>query len=62
MELALPDKKPTKDTQPYSGHKRPRAGVTRPDWAQGLRQLYDSVVEEPLPDSFDELLRKLGDT
>ena len=31
----------------------------RPDWAAGLRQLYDSVVEEPLPDSFSDLLSKL---
>ena len=32
-----------------------------PGWAQGLRQLYDSVVEEPLPDSFKDLLAKLDD-
>lgn len=32
-----------------------------PDWASGLRRLYDSVVEEPLPDSFAELLDKLDD-
>ena len=30
-----------------------------PEWASGLRQLYDSVVEEPLPDTFDDLLSKL---
>ena len=30
-----------------------------PDWANGLRQLYDSVVEEPLPDSFQNLLDQL---
>ncbi len=28
----------------------------KPEWADGLRQLYDSVVEEPLPDSFKDLL------
>lgn len=28
-------------------------------WAKGLRALYDSVVEEPLPDSFMDLLSKL---
>ena len=32
-----------------------------PDWAAGLRRLYDSVVEEPLPDSFSDLLDKLDD-
>lgn len=30
-----------------------------PDWADGLRQLYDSVVDEPLPDSFMDLLSQL---
>lgn len=30
-----------------------------PGWASGLRQLYDSVVEEPLPDNFKDLLAKL---
>lgn len=31
----------------------------KPGWADGLRKLYDSVVEEPLPDSFNDLLKKL---
>ena len=30
-----------------------------PGWANGLRQLYDAVVEEPLPDAFKDLLSKL---
>ncbi|EDL48451.1 NepR family anti-sigma factor [Erythrobacter sp. SD-21] len=30
-----------------------------PEWANGLRQLYDSVVEEELPDSFKDLLAQL---
>lgn len=30
-----------------------------PGWTHGLRQLYDSVVDEPLPDSFKDLLAKL---
>lgn len=30
-----------------------------PEWAAGLKKLYDSVVEEPLPDSFKDLLSKL---
>lgn len=37
---------------------KPR-GATEPGWAEGLRQLYNSVVHEPLPDSFDDLLKKL---
>lgn len=31
----------------------------KPEWAKGLRQLYDSVVDEPLPDSFADLIAKL---
>jgi hypothetical protein len=30
-----------------------------PEWASGLKQLYDSVVEEPLPDAFKDLLSRL---
>jgi hypothetical protein len=30
-----------------------------PGWANGLRRLYNSIVDEPLPDSFDDLLKKL---
>jgi hypothetical protein len=32
-----------------------------PEWADGLRKLYDSVVEEPLPDSFKDLLSQFDD-
>lgn len=39
----------------------PKSGAKSrdPEWAAGLKRLYDSVVEEPLPDSFSELLKKL---
>jgi hypothetical protein len=30
-----------------------------PEWADGLKQLYDSVVEEDLPDNFKDLLDML---
>lgn len=30
-----------------------------PEWASGLKQLYDSVVDEPIPDTFKDLLSKL---
>ena len=33
-----------------------------PEWASGLKQLYDSVVEEPLPDALKDLLSRLDDT
>lgn len=39
-----------------------RGRQASPDWASGLRRLYDSVVEEPLPNSFSQLLDKLDQT
>ncbi|MDE2619895.1 MAG: hypothetical protein KGL54_07000 [Sphingomonadales bacterium] len=35
---------------------------TKPEWADGLRQLYDSVLNEPLPGSFADLLSKLDES
>ncbi|MEQ5787587.1 hypothetical protein J3454_06760 [Erythrobacter sp. NFXS35] len=32
-----------------------------PEWADGLKQLYDSVVEEDLPDSFKDLIARLDE-
>ena len=32
-----------------------------PEWADGLKQLYDSVVEEALPDTFEDLLDRLDE-
>lgn len=32
-----------------------------PGWTNGLRQLYDQVVDEELPDSFRDLLARLDD-
>jgi hypothetical protein len=31
----------------------------QPEWASGVKRLYNSVVEEPLPDSFADLIAKL---
>jgi hypothetical protein len=42
------------------GMDRPgRRRQPSPDWASSLRRLYDSVVEEPLPDAFTKLLDDL---
>mgnify|MGYP007116549485 CR=1 FL=1 len=41
--------------------RRSGAKASSPEWATGLRRLYDSVVEEPLPDSFARLLDQLDD-
>jgi hypothetical protein len=49
------DKKDKQGASPQPGSAKPGD----PEWAAGLKRLYDSVVEEPLPDSFKDLLRKL---
>ncbi|MGI8943663.1 MAG: NepR family anti-sigma factor [Qipengyuania sp.] len=36
-------------------------GKPAPGWANGLRELYDSVVEEDIPNSFKDLLSKLDE-
>ena len=38
---------------------KPGAKSRDPEWTAGLKRLYDSVVEEPIPDSFKDLLKKL---
>jgi len=45
-----------------AGHGAKGAGRhgDAPDWANGLKQLYDDVVDEPIPDTFKDLLAKLG--
>ncbi|MEZ5688517.1 MAG: NepR family anti-sigma factor [Caenibius sp.] len=46
-----------------SGHVdrqgRVAVGRGKPEWTRGLRELYDSVVDEPLPDTFKDLLARL---
>lgn len=41
--------------------KRSKANGEMPGWTSGLRQLYDQVVDEDLPDSFHDLLARLDD-
>ena len=41
------------------GRKAKPQDDKQPEWANGLRKLYDSVVDEPLPDTFKDLLSKL---
>lgn len=50
---------PSGDQSP--DHAQEGSGASRPDWADGLRQLYDSVVDEPLPDTFKDLLERLDE-
>lgn len=51
-----PDKGPQKEGQAKGANARSGSDSDAPAWAQGLKQLYDSVVEEPLPDSLKDLL------
>ena len=41
--------------------KKHNAKQRGPEWASGLKQLYDSVIDEPIPDAFKDLLSKLDD-
>jgi ABC-type uncharacterized transport system YnjBCD substrate-binding protein len=43
---------------PKSKPNLPKQGQL-PGWTSGLRQLYDQVVDEELPDSFRDLLARL---
>lgn len=49
----------TPHREPGSAESTPPPKSAEPDWADGLRKLYDSVIEEPLPDSFRDLLDSL---
>jgi hypothetical protein len=48
----------SKDRRTPSAKDR-KAAKADADWTDGLKKLYDSVVDEPLPDSFRDLLSKL---
>ena len=48
-------------TPPKKKGEDSKGKPVNPEWAQGLRQLYDSVVEEELPTSFKDLLSKLDE-
>jgi Anti-sigma factor NepR len=56
MNMAMV-RRPRQEKTP--GRGIPEAAPNRPEWAQGLRQIYDSVLHEPLPDSVSALLRRL---
>jgi len=62
MELALSQPKGMDDRKRKLGSSSQPPGPGQPGWADGLRKLYNSVLDEPLPDSFDDLLKKLDRT
>lgn len=35
--------------------------AAKPQWADSLRNMYDSVVDEPIPDSFKDLLSQFDE-
>lgn len=47
------------DGAPSAKAKRTSAQQEMPGWTNGLRRLYDQVVDEDLPDSFRDLLARL---
>lgn len=46
-------RKPVQPTTPTPASEK--------QWSDGLKRMYDSVVEEPLPDSLKDLLSRLDD-
>ena len=59
MEFALSQPPGYNGPKGRGGVRRPPGEGAEPGWAHGLRRLYNSVLNEPLPDSFDDLLKKL---
>lgn len=55
QRMSSGDRKAGKPAKGKSQDRKKRG----PEWATGLKQLYDSVVDEPIPDSFKDLLSKL---
>lgn len=58
MAASENDHTPPRGKMPAAA-KTDKKTENEPQWANGLRRLYDSVVEEPLPDTFKDLLSKL---
>ncbi|MEL7730238.1 NepR family anti-sigma factor [Citromicrobium bathyomarinum] len=49
------------DAAPKQGARADKNDVDSPQWTDSLRSMYDSVVDEPIPDSFKDLLAQLDD-
>ncbi|RPF72793.1 hypothetical protein EG799_09870 [Aurantiacibacter spongiae] len=59
MSSSEHEKKLAPASHKSEGGKAEKGKRKEPDWTSGLKRLYDQVVDEPLPDSFNELLSKL---
>jgi len=61
--IAMSQDQPTgKAARPMSPASSREGRRPKPEWAEGLRHLYDSVLNEPLPDSFADLISKLDES
>jgi hypothetical protein len=59
--LTQPDRPGEGESKPSGRTSSSKRRDRQPGWVQGLRQIYNSVLEEPLPSSFDSLLKKLDE-
>lgn len=59
--LTQPDRPGDGGSKPAGQAPAAKRRDRQPGWVQGLRQIYNSVLEEPLPPSFDSLLKKLDE-
>ena len=53
------NQKPEEPRPPQRRADKGEKPMGQPQWADSLRNLYDSVVDEPIPDSFKDLLEQL---
>ena len=59
MEPRLSHREDPKQPKPATRAKGRKPVGRDQKWAADLRDMYKSVLDEPLPDSFTDLLRKL---
>lgn len=60
-QFDMSDEKTRGDAMPSGMRSGGRAKGDLPEWTEGLRRLYDEVVDEELPDSFRSLLARLDE-
>jgi len=54
--------KPDKDTAARSADAFIGEPADAPAWTEGLKQLYDSVVDEPLPERVEDVVAGASET
>ena len=52
---------PDAKSSPRLGRDENGDPMSQPQWADSLRSLYDSVVDEPIPDTFKDLLAQFDE-